>query len=79
MAQTVIKRDGRKVAFDKDRIYNAIIKAMSQGSGIKKEKIAEDIATEIETELQCVNEVTIPQIEMLVYSKLISKKQKLTA
>lgn len=79
MAQTVIKRDGRKVAFDKDRIYNAIIKAMSQGSGIKKEKIAEDIATEIETELKCVNEVTIPQIEMLVYSKLISKKQKLTA
>lgn len=79
MAQTVIKRDGRKVAFDKDRIYNAIIKAMSQGSGIKKEKIAEDIATEIETELQCVNEVTISQIEMLVYSKLISKKQKLTA
>ena len=53
MAQIVIKRDGRKVAFDKDRIYNAIIKAMSQGSGIKKEKIAEDIATEIETELKC--------------------------
>ena len=79
MAQTVIKRDGRKVAFDKDRIYNAIIKAMIQGSGIKKEKIAEDIATEIETELKCVNEVTISQIEMLVYSKLISKKQKLTA
>lgn len=79
MAQTVIKRDGRKVAFDKHRIYNAIIKAMSQGSGIKKEKIAEDIATEIETELKCVNEVTISQIEMLVYSKLISKKQKLTA
>ena len=76
---TVIKRDGRKVAFDKDRIYNAIIKAMNQGSGVVREKIAEDIATEIEAELKCVNEVTIPQIEMLVYSKLISKKQKLTA
>lgn len=76
---TVIKRDGRKVPFDKDRIYNAIIKAMNQGSGIVREKIAEDIATEIEAELKCVNEVTISQIEMLVYSKLISKKQKLTA
>lgn len=79
MTQTVIKRDGRKVAFDKQRIYNAIIKAMNQGSGIVKEKIAEDITNEITDEVMDMESVTISQIETLVYSKLISKKQKLTA
>lgn len=79
MTQTVIKRDGRKVAFDKNRIYNAIIKAMNQGSGIIKEKIAEDIANEIAEEVTDMESVSISQIETLVYSKLISKKQKLTA
>jgi ribonucleoside-triphosphate reductase len=79
MTKTVIKRDGRKVAFDKQRIYNAIIKAMNQGSGIIKEKIAEDITNEIAEEVMGMESVTISQIETLVYSKLISKKQKLTA
>lgn len=76
---TVIKRDGRRVDFDKLRIVNAIVKAMRQGTGIVKLKIAEDIANEIESELQNVTEVNISQIEMSVYNKLISKKQRLTA
>ena len=76
---TVIKRDGRRVYFDKLRIVNAIVKAMRQGTGIVKLKIAEDIANEIESELKNVTEVNISQIEMSVYNKLISKKQRLTA
>ena len=44
----VRKRDGRLVPFDKEKIYNAILKAMKYGSGIVKEKIALNIATEIE-------------------------------
>lgn len=76
---TVIKRDGRKVPFDKDRIVNAIVKAMGQGTGIVKEKIAEDIADEIEAECNDMDEVSISHIEASVYNKLISKKQKLTA
>lgn len=76
---TVIKRDGRRVDFDKLRIVNAIVKAMRQGTGIVKLKIAEDIANEIESELKNVTEVNISQIEMSVYNKLISKKQRLTA
>lgn len=79
MTQTVIKRDGRRVEFNKDRIYNAIIKAMKQGSGIVKEKIASDIANEIAEETKDIKEMSISQIEMLVYNKLISKKQKHTA
>ena len=75
----VTKRDGRQVPFDKNKIKVAILKAMNQGSGIPKEKIAEDIANEIEEEINGLEEVSISQIEMSVYNKLISKRQKLTA
>lgn len=75
----VTKRDGRHVEFDKNKIRLAILRAMSQGSGITKEKIAEDIANEIEEESRNMDEISISQIEMMVYSKLISKKQKITA
>ena len=75
----VIKRDGRTVPFDKNKIKTAILRAMHQGSGVIKDKIADDIANEIENELADANEINISQIELLVYSKLISKKQKLTA
>ena len=76
---TVIKRDGREVPFDKDKIKLAISRAMHQGSGIIKEKIAEDVADEIANEVSSSDKVHISQIEMLVYNKLIAKKQKLTA
>jgi len=76
---TVIKRNGNKVTFDKNKISSAILKAMKNGSGIVKPKVAEIIADEIEQENQDKQELTISDIETLVYSKLIAKKQKLTA
>lgn len=79
MAKMVTKRDGNIVPFDKDKISIAILKAMKYGSSIKKEKIANDIANEIEEELKDVEKVSISDIETLVYNKLISKKQRLTA
>lgn len=79
MANTVIKRDGHVVPFNKEKISTAILKAMKYGSGIEKGKIADDIADEIEVELKDTNEVSISDIETLVYNKLISKKQRLTA
>ncbi len=39
----VIKRDCTEVDFDKSKISAAILKAMKNGSGIVKQKIAEDI------------------------------------
>ena len=39
-----------KIDFDKSKISTAILKAMKNGSGIVKPKIAEDIADEIENE-----------------------------
>ena len=75
----VIKRDCTEVDFQKDKISNAILKAMKNGSGIVKPKIAEDIANEIYEECKDKDEVSISDIENMVYDKLISKKQRLTA
>ena len=76
---SVIKRDCTEVPFDKSKISAAILKAMRNGSGIVKPKIAEDIATEIELECKNKDEVNISEIEAMVYDKLITKKQRLTA
>ena len=75
----VIKRDCTEVNFDKSKISVAILKAMKNGSGIVKQKIAEDIADEIEEECKNKEEVSISDIESMVYDKLITKKQRLTA
>lgn len=74
----VIKRDGRKVDFDKSKIENAIVKAMKNVGTIERQ-IAIDIADEIYEEVKNNNEVTIAQIELLVYNKLISKDRGLIA
>ena len=75
----VIKRDCTEVDFQKGKISNAILKAMKNGSGIVKPKIAEDIADEIYDECKDKDEVSISDIEQSVFDKLISKKQRLTA
>lgn len=75
----IIKRDCSEVNFDKSKISTAILKAMKNGSGIVKPKIAEDIADEIENECKDKEEVSISDIESMVYDKLITKKQRLTA
>ena len=80
----VRKRNGSLVEFDKSKIENAILLAMKNGSAILKPKIAEEIANEIEEqyiEEQKIleSEIPIEDIEDLAFSKLIKKKQKLTA
>ena len=75
----VIKRDCTEAIFQKEKILNAILKAMKNGSGIVKHKVAEDIANEIYNECKDKDEISISQIESMVYDKLISKKQRLTA
>lgn len=75
----VIKRDCTEVAFNKEKISNAILKAMKNGSGIVRPQIAHNIADEIESESKDKEEINISEIEQLVFDKLISKKQRLTA
>ena len=75
----VIKRDCTEVEFDKTKITTATLKAMKNGSGIVKPQIAENIADEIEELCKDKDEVYISDIELMVYDKLISKKQRLTA
>ena len=75
----VVKRDGREVEFNKQKIIDAINKAMKNGSGIVKPKIAFDIANEIYEENKHLENISISNIEGLVYDKLITKKQRLTA
>ena len=77
----VIKRNGQKVAFDINKIYNAIIKAMKSGSGVVKPIIAKNISKDIEQGFINTNRDEIPifEIETLVFNKLIEKKQKNTA
>lgn len=75
----VIKRDCSEVDFDKNKISTAILKAMKNGSGIVKPKIAESVADEIEEECKDREEIDISEIEAMVFDKLITKKQRLTA
>ena len=75
----VVKRNGSLAGFDKNKIYNAIMKAMKNGSGIVKPNIAKKIADEIEEEFTDRDEIRISEIETAVFDKLIAKKQKITA
>lgn len=77
----VIKRNGKEVDFDKQRIVRAIEKAMKYGSGIYIYQIAVDVANEIYEE--CVekqlDKVSIFTIEDRVFNKLIAHGQNTTA
>lgn len=75
----IIKRDYSIVDFDKNKIYEAIMKAMTFGSGIIKSKIAEEISDEIEIEAQNVQNLDINFVESMVFDKLIAKGETLTA
>lgn len=75
----VLKRDCSLVDFNKQKIIDAIMKAMKYGSGVVRPRIAENIANEIEEELAGEEEVEIKDIEKMVFDKLITKKQKTTA
>lgn len=76
----VIKRNGEKVAFDRDKIVIAIEKAMHSSSGVYIEDQALEIAKEIE-ELANSKDLplTIYDIEGEVYYRLIQNDNPATA
>ena len=76
----LIKRDGNVAKFDKNKIENAILKAMKYGSGVYIPEIAKEIAEEIENIcMERDTKATVYKVEEMVYTKLIDYKQKLTA
>lgn len=76
----VIKRDGSKAPFDVSKISEAILKAMRYGSGIVNEKIAYDVAKEIEeVYINSGQTPSILRIEESVFQKLSEKGHEATA
>ena len=76
----VIKRNGEKVAFDRDKIVIAIEKAMHSSSGVYIEDQALEIAKEIEELANSRNlPLSIYDIEGEVYYRLIQNDNPATA
>ena len=76
----VIKRDGKKVPFQKEKIAAAIEKAMNSSSGIYQEGVADKIAAEIEEYAKGLgHSMTIYSIEDQVYYKLLDNHNPATA
>lgn len=75
----ILKRDCSIAEFDKSKIYNAIMRAMTAGSGIVKPDVAQEVADEIAIEAQMINELDVSTVEDMVYTKLTSKGEVLTA
>ena len=76
----VIKRDGSRVDFDKNKIKDAVIKAMKNGSGIYLPEIAKLIASDAEKHFLNINETpSISIIESYVYERLVHYGQSITA
>ena len=76
---TVIKRDGSKADFREEKIENAIISAMNSPNGVYVKNQAYEISHEIKDEFKNKDEVSIYDIEDLVYYKLIDKNNPATA
>ena len=76
----VIKRNGQKVPFDRDKITIAIEKAMNSSSGVYEEGQAAKIAGEIEAYAASIHkDMTIYAIEDQVYYRLLKYNNPATA
>ena len=76
----VIKRNGERVPFNRDKITNAIEKAMNSSSGIYEEGQAAKIAGEIEAYATSIQkDLTIYAIEDQVYYRLLKYNNPATA
>lgn len=75
----VIKRNDTQTDFEKGKIEQAILKAMTYGSGVVDEVLAKDIATEIEKLFAVREKVSIHEIESAVFEALIRHQHSHTA
>ena len=72
----VTKRDGRIMEFNKERIVDAIVKAMMQTSSGVDIDLANKIALSIEKGLENKEQVTVYEIQDLVEKKLMGSSRK---
>lgn len=76
----IMKRTGKEVLFEKNKIVKAIEKAMESSSGVYIENQAQEIADEIEKfAYQTKEPLTIEDVEELVYLELIKRDNPATA
>lgn len=72
---TVIKRDGREVPFDKDKIVKAVVKSFVDNNYSSDDAMS--IATKISDEIEGVNKtLSVEEIQDLVEKKLMATKYK---
>lgn len=72
----VIKRDGRKVEFDKEKIKRAVLAAFIETEG-EVSQYARDKAAEIARYVESVNkELTVEEIQTIVEDKLMASNHK---
>ena len=72
----VIKRDGRLVKFDSERIVKAISLAMAQTPGGIDLDLANKVAQAVEKQLSDKNQATVYEIQDLIEKKLMSSSRK---
>ena len=75
----VVKRNGKKVAFDENKISAAILKAMDSPSGVYIKNQPEHIAYIIKEKYEDESEISIYDIEEAVYYELIKNNNPATA
>ena len=71
----VVKRDGRKVEFNREKIKKAILNA-GESIGEEVEEVAEKIASEIENSRR---DLYVEEIQDLIEKKLMASSKKNTA
>ncbi len=72
----VIKRDGRVVEFNSERIVKAVTLAMSQTPGGVDIDLANKIAADVQKKLEDKNQATVYEIQDLVEKRLMSSSRK---
>ncbi len=72
----VIKRDGRLVEFNKERIVKAITLAMAQTQGGVDVELANKVANTVEKQLEDKNQATVYEIQDLIEKKLMTTSRK---
>jgi len=63
MLETIIKRDGREVPFEPEKITEAILRAFRASDSAKTQKVAEELTRQIVRELSANESIGTPNVE----------------